>query len=146
MFRKDKDHPNYTYSDNSSSSEELSEEESNVTNTLEDHYYSFDYQVNGCVARYLYYANLLRHYTTGKHKMKLEKHSLIDKITILFHQSLTTNHLRSTPLLSITAVSPVNSSIIPPLTQHWASQKNKPNVRFNDKQKEIPSTKIQRRC
>ncbi|CAF3157820.1 unnamed protein product, partial [Rotaria sp. Silwood2] len=125
--KADKDYPNDTYSDAGSSSEELSEDESNVKNASEDHCYAFDCQVNGCVARYRYYANLLRHYTTGKHKMKLEKHSLIDKSKILFHQSLTTNHLRSTPLLSITVVSPVNSSTIPPLTQHWASQKNKPN-------------------
>ncbi|CAF4541313.1 unnamed protein product, partial [Rotaria sp. Silwood2] len=140
--KTDKDHPNDTYSNNSSSSEELSEDESNVKNTSEDHYNSFDCQVNGCVARYRYYANLLRHYTTGKHKMKLEKHSLIDKSKILFHQSLTTNHLRSTPLLSITVVSPVNSSIIPPLTEHWASQKNKPNIRFNNKQKQYLQEKF----
>ncbi|CAF1460275.1 unnamed protein product, partial [Rotaria sordida] len=140
--KADKDRPNDTYSDDTSSSEELSEDESNVKNTSEDHYYSFDCQVNGCVARYRHYANLLRHYTTGKHKMKLEKHSLIDKSKILFHQSLTTNHLRSTPLLSITVVSPGNSSIIPPLTQHWASQKNKPNVHFNGKQKQFLQQKF----
>ncbi|CAF4174452.1 unnamed protein product, partial [Rotaria sordida] len=55
---------------------------------------------------------------------------------------LTTNHLRSTPLLSITVVSPGNSSIIPPLTQHWASQKNKPNVHFNGKQKQFLQQKF----
>src|SRR5262249_37413651 len=119
----DKNHSNDTYSDDSSDSEESSEDKTNVENTSEDNYYPFDCQVEGCVARYRYYANLLRHYTTGKHKMKLEKHSLIDKSKIPFHQSLTTNHLRSTPLLSITVVSPVNSSMIPPLTQNWASQK-----------------------
>ncbi|CAF4127583.1 unnamed protein product, partial [Rotaria magnacalcarata] len=114
-----------------------SEEESSINETLENDQYSFDYLTNGCTARYRYHANLLRHYTTGKHKMKLEKQSLVDKSKVLFHQSLTTNHLRSTPLMSITVVSPENTSTISSLNQNWASQKSKPNVRFNDKQKQF---------
>ena len=73
----------------------------------------------------------------GKHKMKLEKHSLIDKSKMLFHQSLTTNHLRSTPPLSIAVVSSANGQITPSLSQNWAAQKIKKNIRFNDKQKQF---------
>jgi hypothetical protein len=32
--------------------------------------------------------------------------------------------------------------MIPPLTQNWASQKTKPNVRFNDKQKQFLQQKF----
>ena len=67
--------------------------------------------------------------------MKLEKHSLIDKSKILFHQSLTTNNPRTTPLLSIAVDPSVNTPIIFSLPQNWAPQKVKQNVRFNDKQK-----------
>jgi hypothetical protein len=74
--------------------------------------------------------------------MKLEKHSLVDKSKILFHQSLTTNYLRSTPLLSITVIPPANSSSIPSLSHSWASQKIKQNIRFNDKQKQFLQEKF----
>ena len=73
----------------------------------------------------------------GKHKMKLEKNSLMDKSKMLFHQNGTTNHLRSTPLLSITVVSFANGQITPSLSQNWAAQKIKKNTRFNDKRKQI---------
>ncbi|CAF5219348.1 unnamed protein product, partial [Rotaria magnacalcarata] len=59
--KADKDHPNDAYSDDSSSSEESSGDESSLKKASEDNYYSFDCQVNGCTARYRYYANLLRH-------------------------------------------------------------------------------------
>ncbi|CAF2994383.1 unnamed protein product [Rotaria sp. Silwood2] len=74
--------------------------------------------------------------------MKLEKHSLLDKGKIRFHQSLTTNHFRSTPLLSIIVVEPVNTSVVFSLDQNWTSQKVKPNVRFNDKQKKFLQEKF----
>ncbi|CAF2072455.1 unnamed protein product [Rotaria magnacalcarata] len=133
----DKSDSNDSQHDEISTSEEESEEESSINETLENDQYSFDCLTNGCTARYRYHANLLRHYTTGKHKMKLEKQSFVDKSKVLFHQSLTTNHLRSTPLMSITVVSPENTSTISSLNQNWASQKSKPNVRFNDKQKQF---------
>jgi hypothetical protein len=113
-----------------------------LEDTTEDDHYSFDCYADGCTARYRYYSNLLRHYMTGNHQLKLEKHSLIDKSKILFHQNLTTNHLRSTPLLSITVVPPVNVSVIPSLAQNWASQKTKQNVRFNDNQKHFLQAKF----
>ena len=96
----------------------------------------FDCLTAGCIARYRYYSNLLRHYMTGKHKMQLEKRSLIDKSKTLFHQSLMTNHFRSTPLLSITVIPSTTSSIVPLLHEGWALQKSKPNIRFNEKQKQ----------
>lgn len=85
---------------------------------------------------------VIRHYTTGKHKLRLEKYSLIDQSKILFHQRLTTNYSRATPLLSIAVVPPATSSPIPPLGQNWASQKTKQNVRFNDKQKQYVEEKF----
>ncbi|CAF4216884.1 unnamed protein product [Adineta steineri] len=102
----------------------------------------FECLVDGCVASYRYHAHLLRHYTIGKHQMKLEKYSLIDKSKMLFHQNLTTNYSHSTPLLSITVVPAANNSIIPPLTENWAAQKNKPTVRFNHKQKQFLEEKF----
>ncbi|CAF1459416.1 unnamed protein product [Rotaria sordida] len=133
---------NDSCNDDSSGSEEEYDDNSNLNNAPENDHYSFDCLVDGCTARYQYHANLLRHYTTGKHKLQLEKHTLIDKSKILFHQSLTTNHLHSTPLLSITVIPPINNSTIPSLPQNWASQKIRPNVRFNDKQKEFLQEKF----
>ena len=54
---------------------------------------------------------------------------------MLFNQNLITNQLRETPLLSITVVPSVTSSMISPLLQGSALQKTKLNTRFNDKQK-----------
>ena len=125
-----------------SSNEDGSEDESTVSDTSENNQYKFECLTNGCTASYRYYANLLRHYATGKHKMKLEKHSLIDKSKILFHQSLTTNYLRSTPLMSITVILPGNTVTISSLPQSWAPQKVKPNVRFNEKQKQFLQEKF----
>ncbi|CAM4748031.1 unnamed protein product [Rotaria magnacalcarata] len=135
----DENRSNHSYQDESSSTEDENEEESNVnhTSTSEKEHYFFDCLTSGCTARYRSYANLLRHYATGKHKMKLEKHSLIDKSKILFHQHLSTNHLRSTPLMSITVIQPVKNPIISSLSKNWASHKPKPSVRFNDKQKQF---------
>lgn len=107
-----------------------------------DDYYSFDCLIDGCTARYQHHANLLRHYTIGKHKFKLEKFTLIDKAKILFHKNLTSNHLRSTPLLSITVIPPINNSTVPPLLPNWASQKVKKNIRFNHKQKQFLEEKF----
>ena len=75
--------------------------------------------------------------------MKLEKHSLIDKRKILFHQSLITNNPRTTPLLSIAIDPSVNIPIISSLPQNWASQKVTQNVRFNDKQKQLLQEKFE---
>jgi hypothetical protein len=61
---------------------------------------------------------------------------------MLFHQKLTTNHPHSTPLLSITVIPAVNISMVPPLTEGWASQKSKQTVRFNEKQKQFLQEKF----
>ena len=74
--------------------------------------------------------------------MTLEKYSLIDKSKILFHQHLSTDHLRSTPFLSISVIPPATTSNIPPLAQNWASQKQKAIVRFNEKQKQFLQEKF----
>jgi hypothetical protein len=92
--------------------------------------------------RYISYANLLRHTMTGKHRLKLEKYSLVDKSKILFHQNLTKTHTRMTPLLSMTVVSSPIDSTAPTLTEGWASQKVKSNIRFNDKQKQFLQDKF----
>ncbi|CAM4876654.1 unnamed protein product [Rotaria socialis] len=135
----DENRSNHSYQDENSSTEDENEEESNVNDasTSEKEHYFFDCLTSGCTARYRSYANLLRHYATGKHKMKLEKHSLIDKSKILFHQHLSTNHLRSTPLMSITVIQPVKNPIIYSLSKNWTSHKTKSSVRFNKKQKQF---------
>ena len=111
---------------------------------MTDRRYWFDCLHDGCTARYRYYSHLLHHYTLGKHKMKLEKHSLVDKCKILFHENLTTNHFRTTPLLSITVVPPTTTTTItiPPLSPSWATQKSKSIVRFNEKQRKFLEEKF----
>ena len=140
----DQDHQVISSTDdsNSGSSDEENEDQSISDDAIQNGYYSFDCLTDGCIARYRYYGNLLRHYATGRHKMKLEKHSLIDKSKILFHQHLSTDNLRSTPLLSIDVIPPTTNSNIPPLGQNWASQKAKPVARFNEKQKQFLQEKF----
>lgn len=95
----------------------------------------FDCLVDGCTVQYRYYANLLRHYATGKHTQVVEKYSLIDKSKILFHQNLTLNQSRGTPSLSITVIPPQINFRTRALQPNWASQKTRTNVRFNERQK-----------
>jgi len=86
---------NYSDEDSNSScntSEDDNESESNQEEEMTDRRYWFDCLHDGCTARYRYYSHLLHHYTLGKRKMKLEKHSLVDKSKILFHENLTINH------------------------------------------------------
>jgi hypothetical protein len=120
--------------------ESENDDELNINHTPDNEL--FECTVDGCTASYRYYAHLLRHCTIGKHQMKLEKYSLIDRSKMLFHQKLTTNHPHSTPLLSITVIPAVNISMVPPLTEGWASQKSKQTVRFNEKQKQFLQEKF----
>ncbi|CAF1482669.1 unnamed protein product [Adineta ricciae] len=132
----------YTDSDDSKATdvEDENNDQSNSTDTLDDQL--FECLVDACVASYRYHAHLLRHYTIGKHKLKLEKYSLIDKSRLIFHQKLTTNYSHSTPLLSITVIPAANNSTIPALPEIWALQNAKPNVRFSDKQKQFLQEKF----
>ena len=139
----DKHQLNASYFNNNSSSsnasingEEETEDESNSKDIEESEQHSFDCLMDGCTARYRSHSNLLLHFMIGKHKMKLEKHSLTHKSKTLLHQNLTINHLCSTPLLSITVVSSTNIQITPSLSQNWAIQKIKKTICFNDKQKQ----------
>ncbi|CAF1174941.1 unnamed protein product [Adineta ricciae] len=131
-------------SDSSSDDTETNEDETDDlsdTNQTSDNEL-FGCPVDGCVASYRYYTHLLRHCTIGKHQMKLEKYSLIDKSKMLFHQKLTTNTPHTTPLLSITVIPFVNNAMIPQLTEGWALQKNKPTIRFNEKQRQFLQEKF----
>jgi hypothetical protein len=123
-------------------SKETESEESVSESDQEEELRSFDCPVEGCTNRYISYANLLRHTMGGKHGKKLEKHSLIDKSKTLFYQNLLTNHTRTTPSLSLSVVSSASHSMTPKLTEGWASQKIKPNTRFNDKQKQFLQDKF----
>lgn len=108
----------------------------------DENHYLFDCLVEGCTARYRFHSNLLRHYATGNHTKVVEKHSILDKSKIIFHRNLTTNHLRTTPLLSFTIVSSSDDLVIPPLQRGWAIQKVKNNIRFNEKQRSFLESKF----
>lgn len=128
--------------DNDNDNDYHLDDQLNEINESKDKNSFFDCLIEGCTARYRFHANLLRHYAIGRHKMHLEKYSLIDKSKMLFHKNLTTNNFRSTPLLSFTVVPPTNVVSTPPLHQGWALVKNKSHTRFTDKQKQFLQEKF----
>ncbi len=105
---------------------------------------SFDCPENECVKRFRKYGNLLKHIASGKHRLKLEKMTLLDRTKLLYKETLESVHDQPLPSLPFqfkvvksTAKKPLNT-----LEENWAALTKKPPAPFSDKQKKYLTAKF----
>ena len=130
-----------------SDSEDDEEEEGEQLPEVEkhqDHATTFDCPENECVRRFRKYGNLLKHIASGKHNLKLEKMTLLDRTKLLYKRTLESVHDQPLPSLPFqfkvvrsTAEKPWNT-----LEENWAALTKKPPVPFSDKQRKYLTAKF----
>lgn len=99
----------------------------------------FSCPVEGCVCTFQKYHNLENHMFYGKCRLLKERHTLLDKAKLLYHEKLSEG-FGGHPFTSSTAQSKPAAEVI---QQGWALKTSKKSKRFNDNQKSYLNDKFQ---
>ena len=99
----------------------------------------FSCPVNGCVCTFQKYHNLEHHMSFGKCRLLEERHTLLDKAKLLYHEKLSEG-FGGNPFISSTAQSKPATEVI---QQGWALKASRKSKRFSDNQKAYLNDKFQ---
>jgi hypothetical protein len=131
-------------SESDSENDEEDREQSEKEKEYQDRSTTFDCPENECVKRFRKYGNLLQHVPSGKHRLKLEKMTLLDRTKLLYKETLESVHDQPLPSLPLqfkvvksTAKEPLSA-----LEANWAVLTKKPPAPFSDKKKKYLNAKF----